>query len=76
MKKFKSFLSFFMTIALLMSTVVVPASAAEVPTLTVTPSVEEIDKGTGTADVIYTIQLTLMVQMLLRCSLPWMHLKG
>ena len=57
MRKRKSLLSLLLSLTLLLSTVVVPAHAADVPTLTVTPNVTQIDVGTGTADVVYTIKL-------------------
>lgn len=56
MKFKKSFVSLLLVVALL-CTMIVPASAATEPTLTVTPNVTKINSGTGTADVIYTVSL-------------------
>lgn len=56
MKPKKTFVSLILVIALL-CTVIVPANAADVPTLTITANTTQIDKGAGTVNVVYTITL-------------------
>lgn len=57
MKVKKSLLGLLLVLAVLFSLMVAPVSAAGAPILTITPSVTSIEQGSGTANVIYTIDL-------------------